>query len=153
MIFLITVNREASEAIDRVPSPKIILAGAGMSNGGRITHHEMRYLPDPKSTLLFVGYQSAGTLGREIQSGVKNINIQGSKVPVRAKVETIYGYSSHKDSDHLIEFVSTTKDKVKKVFVVMGETKSALFLVQRLRDYLGVNAVHPELNESVILDF
>jgi metallo-beta-lactamase family protein len=148
-----TVNREASEAIDRVPNPKIILAGAGMSNGGRITHHEMRYLPDPKSTVLFVGYQSAGTLGREIQSGVKNITIQGTKIPVRAKIDTIYGYSSHKDSDHLVEFVSTTKDVVKKVFVVMGETKSALFLVQRLRDYLGVNAVHPELDESVILDF
>ena len=148
-----TVNREASEAIDRVSGPKIILAGAGMSNGGRITHHEMRYLPDPKSTILFVGYQSAGTLGREIQSGVKKITIQGSKVPVRATVDTIYGYSSHKDSDHLVEFVSNTKDTVQKVFVVMGETKSALFLVQRLRDYLGVNAVHPELNESVILDF
>ncbi|TAK58221.1 MBL fold metallo-hydrolase [Patescibacteria group bacterium] len=148
-----TINRESSEAIDRVPNPKIILAGAGMSNGGRITHHEMRYLPDPKSTILFVGYQSAGTLGREIQSGVKNITIQGSKIKVRATIDTIYGYSSHKDSDHLVEFVSTTKDRVQKVFVVMGETKSALFLVQRLRDYLGVNAVHPELNESVILDF
>jgi len=148
-----TVNREASEAIDRVPGPKIILAGAGMSNGGRITHHEMRYLPDPKSTILFVGYQSAGTLGREIQSGVKKITIQGSKIFVRATVDTIYGYSSHKDSDHLVEFVSHVKGKVQKVFVVMGETKSALFLVQRLRDYLGVNAVHPELNESVILDF
>ncbi len=148
-----TINREASEAIDRVSGPKIILAGAGMSNGGRITHHEMRYLPDPKSTILFVGYQSAGTLGREIQSGVKKIAIQGAKVPIRATVDTIYGYSSHKDSDHLVEFVSSTKDSVQKVFVVMGETKSALFLVQRLRDYLGVNAVHPELNESVILDF
>ena len=148
-----TVNREASEAIDRVSNPKIILAGAGMSNGGRITHHEMKYLPDPKSTLLFVGYQSAGTLGREIQSGVKNITLFGTKVPVLATIDTIYGYSSHKDSDHLVEFVSTTKDTVKKVFVVMGETKSALFLVQRLRDYIGVNAVHPELNDSVILDF
>ncbi len=148
-----TVNREASEAIDRVPNPKIILAGAGMSNGGRITHHEMRYLPDPKSTVLFVGYQSAGTLGREIQSGVKSIKLFGTQVPVRATTDTIYGYSSHKDSDHLVEFVSSTKDSVKKVFVVMGETKSALFLVQRLRDYLGVNAIHPELNESVVLDF
>ncbi len=74
-------------------------------------------------------------------------------VPVNARVETIDGYSSHKDSDNLLEFIEKTKGTVKKVFVVMGEPKSALFLVQRMRDYLAINAYHPEEGESQVLDF
>ncbi len=147
-----TAHSEESKAILSVPPPKIILAGSGMSNGGRILHHEINYLPDPKNTILFVGYQAAGTLGREIQEGANEVTINGQRVPVRAHVETISGYSSHKDSDHLIEFVETSSATLKKVFVVMGEPRSALFLVQRLRDYLGVNAVHPEAGERVVLE-
>jgi metallo-beta-lactamase family protein len=74
-------------------------------------------------------------------------------VQVRAEIKSVFGYSSHKDSDHLIEFVADSAKTLKKVFVVMGETKAALFLVQRLRDYVGVNATHPEEGTSVELDF
>src|SRR3989338_5705267 len=145
-----TPHSEESKAILHVPAPKIILAGSGMSNGGRILHHEINYLQSSQNTILFVGYQAAGTLGRQIQDGAKEVHINGQKVTVRAHVETISGYSSHKDSDHLVEFVaSAAKGNPRlKVFVVMGEPKSALFLVQHLRDYVGVNAVHPELGES-----
>ncbi|MSR78559.1 MAG: MBL fold metallo-hydrolase [Candidatus Taylorbacteria bacterium] len=146
------VHSEESKAVLHVPPPKIVIAGSGMSNGGRVLHHEINYLPGSQNTLLLVGYQSAGTLGRQIQDGAKEVSINGQKVSVRAHIETISGYSSHKDSDHLVAFVEPSAKKLKKVFVVMGEPKSALFLVQRLRDYVGVNAVHPELGEEVVLD-
>ena len=123
-----------------------------MSNGGRIIHHEKNYLPNAKNTLLLVGYQAAGTLGRLLQEGTKLVKILGEQVPVMAKVVTISGYSAHMDSDALIEFASHTKDKIKTVFAVMGEPRSALFLVQKLRDNLGINAVAPQAGESVELD-
>lgn len=143
---------EESKAIVRQPSPKIIMAGSGMSSGGRIQHHELNYLSDPNNTIVFIGYQAVGTLGRTIQEGAKEVQIFGNMTPVRARIEVIDGYSSHKDSDHLIEFVEKTEATVRKVFVVMGETKSSLFLVQRLRDYLGVHAVHPEEGDIVALE-
>jgi len=147
-----TAEHRESEAIAKMPAPKIIIAGAGMSTGGRIIHHEKKYLPDPKNTILFVGYQSAGSLGRMIQEGEKKVEIEGQQIEVRAEVETISGYSSHKDSDHLIEFVADTAESLKKVFVVMGEPKASLFLAQRLRDYIGVNAVVPGSGISIVLD-
>lgn len=124
-----------------------------MSQGGRIMKHEQYFLPDKNTTLLLVGYQSAGTIGRRLLDGEKNIYIAGQQVQVRAEIKSVFGYSSHKDSDHLIEFVADSAKTLKKVFVVMGETKAALFLVQRLRDYVGVNATHPEEGTSVELDF
>lgn len=148
----ITETSEESKAIAHSPSPKIIMAGSGMSNGGRIQHHEMHYLTDPKNTIVFIGYQAVGTLGRAIEEGAKEVEIVGVKIKVNARVEAIEGYSSHRDSDHLVEFVSHTAPTVKGVFVVMGDTKASLFLAQRLRDYLGVKASHPEEGATVYLD-
>ena len=141
-----------SKAILKQSDPKIIIAGSGMSSGGRILHHEKRYLSDPKNMLLLVGYQAVGTLGRLIQDGAKEVTIHDETIPVKAEVRVIYGFSGHKDSDHLIEFVEESQKTLKKVFVAMGEPKSSLFLVQRLRDYLGVNAVAPEKDEIIELD-
>ncbi|MEI6553841.1 MAG: MBL fold metallo-hydrolase RNA specificity domain-containing protein, partial [bacterium] len=132
--------------------PKVIMAGSGMSNGGRIVHHEAEFLGDSNNTILFLGYQAVGTLGRKISEGNKEIDINGEKIKVKARIEHIDGYSSHKDSDHLVEFVEDTAKTVKKVFVVMGETSSSLFLAQRLHDYDGVTAVHPEEGDVVVLD-
>jgi len=144
-------SAEESKAIKFSKNPKIIMAGSGMSTGGRIMHHELNYLDDDNTILLFMGFQALGTLGREIRDGAKKVKIYGHDVHVRAEIQTIDGYSGHKDSDNLQEFVATTADTVKKVFVTMGETKSALFLVQRLRDYQGLDAVHPEQGETVTL--
>ena len=138
--------------IIRMPSPKVIIAGSGMSSGGRILHHEKAYLPDPKSIILLTGYQAIGTTGRAIQEGAKNIRIAGMNVVVHAKVETITGYSGHKDSDALIAFVQNTSETLKKVFVVMGEPKSSFFLAQKLRDYLGLDAYPPKTGETVEID-
>ncbi|MDP3962722.1 MAG: MBL fold metallo-hydrolase [bacterium] len=139
-----TVSREDSEEIDRMNGPKIIIAGSGMSVGGRVRHHEGMYLPDPSSTILLVGYQTLGTTGRHLLEGAKKVNIGGKQIEVRAKIESILGYSSHKDSDHMVELVSTAQNTVKKVFVVMGEPKAATFLAQRINNELGVQAICPE---------
>ncbi|MEK7662155.1 MAG: MBL fold metallo-hydrolase [Patescibacteria group bacterium] len=148
----VTMTTEESKSIADAPNPKVIIAGSGMSQGGRIIHHEKRYLPDDKNTLLLIGYQSAGTPGRLLQEGVKSIKIMGEDVPINAEVITLSGYSAHKDSDALIDFISHTSDTVKKVFVVMGEVRSSLFLAQRLRDNLGIQSFVPSIGESFELD-
>ncbi|MEI6400504.1 MAG: MBL fold metallo-hydrolase [bacterium] len=148
-----TPETDDSKAILHAPSPKVVIAGSGMSNGGRILHHELNYLPDEKNTLLLTGFQSLGTLGRTILEGAKSVRINGQEVAVKAQIAKIDGYSGHKDSNHLIQFVENVQDRVKKVFVVMGEPKSATFLVQRLRDYLTIDATAPEQGDVVELDF
>ncbi|OHA18357.1 MAG: hypothetical protein A3H57_00515 [Candidatus Taylorbacteria bacterium RIFCSPLOWO2_02_FULL_43_11] len=146
-----TPSRMQSEMIATTPNPKIIIAGGGMSTGGRITKHERMYLGGRENTILFIGYQSAGSLGRQIEEGVDRVQIDGEEVIVRAKVVTIIGYSSHKDLDHLVEFVEYSADTLKKVFVVMGEPKASMFLAQRIKDYIGVEAIHPEEGETIEL--
>ncbi|MCX6752594.1 MAG: MBL fold metallo-hydrolase [Candidatus Nomurabacteria bacterium] len=146
-----TLKSEESRMIGNVPNPKIVIAGSGMSTGGRIVHHERHYLPDPNNTLLLTGYQAVGSPGRLIQEGVKTVRITGEDVVVRAHVVTITGYSGHKDSDGLLAFVEDTQETLKKVFVVMGEPKSSMFLVQKLTDNLGIDASTPEQGSSVTL--
>ncbi len=144
-----TFTTEESKAIGR--ERKIIIAGSGMSNGGRIVHHEKHYLPDPASALLLVGYQSVGSLGRQLQDGARTVRIIGETVPVRARILTLSGYSAHKDLPGLMDFAERHRGRLKRVMVAMGETKSALFLVQRLRDYLALEAAAP--TEGEILQF
>ena len=140
----LTRSKDDSSDIDPVPGPKIVLAGSGMSGGGRILRHEKKYLPDANNALLLVGYQSLGTLGRAIFDGEKHVKIENQWVPVRAEIINVSGYSSHKDSDNLVKFVSHSADTLRKVFCAMGEPKSARFLSQRLRDELDLDAVAPE---------
>ena len=147
-----TLKSEESRMIGNVPNPKIVIAGSGMSTGGRVVHHERHYLPDPNNTLLLTGYQAVGSPGRLIQEGIKTVRITGEDVVVRSHVVTISGYSGHKDSDGLLNFVEDTQDTIKKVFVVMGEPRSSMFLVQKLRDNLGINAFAPEVGTSVTLE-
>lgn len=139
-----TVSTQESRAIDHAKSPKIVIAGSGMSVGGRVIHHEEVYLGNPKNTVLLVGYQTLGSIGRHLLDGSKKVLIHGEPVNVNAKIESILGYSSHKDSDHLVEFAETAGNNVKNIFVVMGEPKASLFLVQKIRDNLGFNALYPE---------
>lgn len=179
--FTIINTAQESREIEKVKGAKIILAGSGMSEGGRVVNHEAYYLPDPKASIIIVGYQAVGSLGRAILNGKKEVfmDTDGNrkngkeKVKVRATIKNITGYSSHKDSDHLLEFVeaasrskaaedgerfipSTVEGsrtmKLKKVFVIMGEPKSSLFLTQRIRDYLDIDAVYPETGREYILE-
>lgn len=148
----ITASVRDSREIAEVNGPKIIIAGSGMSTAGRIVGHEEIYLSDPNSTILLPGYQGQGTLGRQIEEGFKSVNIDGKEIPLRARVEKIDGFSAHADSDTLVNFVSGSADTLKKVFVAMGEPKSSIFLAQRLRDELGVEAVVAEKGRTYEID-
>jgi metallo-beta-lactamase family protein len=144
----ITQTSMDSREIINTHNPKIIIAGSGMSSGGRVIQHEMNFLPDSKSTILLMGYQAVGTLGRKIQEKPKTIDINGEQIPVKARIEMISGYSSHKDSNHLVAMVADSMNTLKRVFVTMGEPKSSTFLAQRLRDELGVDAIYPERGKA-----
>ncbi len=144
----LTLATEQSKEINDVPSPKIIIAGSGMSHGGRIVHHERRYLPDPKSAILFVGYQTHGSLGRAIMDGAETVKIFGEEVPVRARKIQIAGYSAHADQPQLLEWLRPLRKTLKKVFVVQGESGASEVLAAKIRDDLAVMAVVPKKGES-----
>lgn len=148
-----TPSVKDSQEIVKTRGAKVIIAGSGMSHGGRILSHEKLYLEDKKTTLLLVGYQAVGSLGRKLHDGAKAVTIDNEKVQVRAEIARIRGYSGHADRDQLIDLVAQGGDSAKQVFVTMGEERSSLFLVQRLRDYLGIKAVAPSVNEEVEIDF
>lgn len=148
-----TETKEESMQIWETKGPKVIIAGSGMVNGGRIVHHMKHYLHDRNNAVLLVGYQAAGTAGRLIAEGAKKVKLYGDEVEVKARISQLHGYSGHKDMDHLLEFVETGADTLKKVFVTIGEPKSSMFLAQRIRDYLGLDAVVPEPGEKVELEF
>lgn len=143
-----TERTEDSKNINEVSGAKIIIAGAGMMQGGRILHHAKRYLPDSKSTLLFIGFQAAGSMGRRLFDGAREVHIHGERVPIQASIEAIGGYSAHADSDALFNYVAHTADSLRKVFVVQGEPEAALYLVQRIRDNLGIDAIAPKYGDS-----
>ena len=149
-----TETVKESKQIARYGGPKIIIAGSGMSHGGRIRTHEKQFLGDTNTTLLLVGYQGVGSVGRLMQDGAKSIWIDGMDVKIKAQIATIRGFSGHADRNQLIDLVHRGEgDKAKQVFVTMGEERASLFLTQRLRDYLGVNAIAPEENAEVEIDF
>lgn len=143
-----THTTEESKAINDVPPPKIIIAGSGMMQGGRILHHLRRYLGDPKSTLLIIGYQAAGSLGRRLIDGEESVRILGEEVSVRAEVRKINGFSAHADNPQLYSFVESNRETLKRVFVVQGEGAQALHLAQEIKDRLGVQADAPELYQE-----
>lgn len=149
----LTLTTEQSKEINGVPAPKVIIAGSGMSNGGRILHHEMRYLPDPKSEIIFVGYQAEGSMGRQLLEGATEVKIFGETIPVRARRLNIPGYSAHADQPHLIDWVSSMAGAggLKKVFVVQGEPQSSTALAGLITQQLHVPTEVPTTNESVIL--
>ncbi len=142
-----TPSVEESKAINNVPQPKVILAGSGMSSGGRILHHEKRYLPDPKSMLLMTGYQAAGSLGRRLLDKKSEVFIHGEAVNVHAEIRVIDGYSAHADEAELYQFVDEMRDNLERVFVVQGEPDAALGFQQTIRDNLGIPAVAPVYGE------
>jgi metallo-beta-lactamase family protein len=147
-----TPSPDESKAISADHRPKVIIAGSGMSNGGRIVHHEAKYLSDPKNTIIIAGYQAINTLGRRIVDEEKELIINGNPIALRARVVNIHGFSAHKDSEHLVEFVDSTKDTLKKVFVVLGEPKSAYFLGQRIHEVYNLPVLVPEKGDRVELD-
>lgn len=156
-----TLTTQQSKEINNVVGPKVIIAGAGMSQGGRILHHEFRYLSDPKSAILFIGYQAIGSLGRKIMDGARavkkglssdfSVKIFGEEIPVRCRVKAIGGYSAHADQLKLLEWLKPARAKIKKVFIVQGEGDQMVPLAQKIRDEFAIEAVIPSTNDEVML--
>ena len=144
----LTLTTEQSKEINDVPPPKIIVAGSGMSHGGRILHHELRYLSDPKSAILFVGYQAIGSLGRQILDGAPSVKIFGEDTPVRCRRIAIGGYSAHADQPLLLKWIEPMRMTLKKAFVVQGEEKASEALAGKIRDEMAVLAVVPVAGET-----
>jgi metallo-beta-lactamase family protein len=144
----LTPRRADSEAIHQSSDPKVIIAGAGMSHGGRIREHEREYLGRPTTTVLFVGYQAPGSLGRRLQEGARVIELDGVTVRVRARMDTLSGYSGHADRDQLVDFAAAA-DTAERIFVVMGEPKASQFLAQRIRDFIGIDTLVPVQGQTV----
>jgi metallo-beta-lactamase family protein len=147
----ITKTREDSKKINSVPGPKMVIAGAGMMNGGRILHHAERYLSDPASTLIIVGYQAEGTLGRKLYEGASHVKIHGEEVPVRCTIKAIGGLSAHADQKKLLSWVGSAgaNNIPKKVFCTHGEPHAATELAHRIRDTYQVETFVPEFGEVV----
>ena len=148
----LTKSVEESKKINNVPAPKVIIAGSGMSNGGRILHHERRYLSDPKTLLLIISYQSAGSLGRRLFEGEKSVKIFSRPIQVRCKIKAIGGYSAHPDKKGLLTWIESFDKPVKKIFVVQGEEDASLSLVNSIQDDFGIDAIAPLKGDSIILN-
>lgn len=146
----LSVIRQTNEshAIHRAPDPKVIIAGAGMSGGGRIRAHEKFYLGDRRTSVLFVGYQAPGTLGRRLQEGGGQVTIDGERIQVRARIASLTGYSGHADRDQLLGFIEDVGPSLKTAFITMGEPRASLHLAQRAHDFLGTHAIVPQKDES-----
>ena len=145
-----TLSRSESAKIGEAPSPKIIIAGAGMSHGGRIGGWETRYLPDPSTTLFIVGYQAPGSPGRRLKEGSSTIRLNGQSVSVKARIESMDGWSAHADRDELLKFAEAAlkEKRPKAIFTALGEPSAERFLAQRIHDYLGGNAIVPDFGAT-----
>jgi len=142
----------ASKAINRIKKPIMVIAGSGMCNGGRIKHHLVNNISRPESTVMFVGYQAVGTLGRRIVDGEKQVRILGKEYAVKARVVQINGFSAHADRDELLKWLSGLKKPPRRVFVVHGEPESAKHFADYIRQKTGWQATAPSYQDEIVLD-
>ena len=142
---------EESKVINDLPGPLIIISASGMATGGRILHHLRRRLPDPKTTVLFVGFQAEGTRGRTLQSGKTEVKMLGEIIHVRAEIKTIEGFSAHADQDEILRWLGSFKTAPKKTFVIHGEPPGSEALAALLRNKMKWNTEIPKYGESVVL--
>ncbi len=139
----LSITSDESKAINFDETPNVILSASGMCEAGRIRHHLKHNLWRPESTILFVGYQSVGTLGRVILEGAKEVKLFGEPIEVRAKICKIAGLSGHADKDGLIEWITAFKEKPRKVFVVHGEDRVCASFAECLMVEHGIKAYAP----------
>jgi len=143
---------EESKALNSIKGTVMIIAGAGMCTGGRIKHHLAQNISRPESTVMFVGYQAVGTLGRQILDGAKNVRIHGQPYPVRARITQIQGFSAHADRDDLMKWLSKLAVTPKHIFITHGEKESAEHFSRFLHEQTGYNTSVPDYGAVVNLD-
>ena len=150
----VTVVRSATESksLNHIRGSVIIIAGSGMCTGGRIKHHLTYNIGRKESTILFVGYQAVGTLGREIVDGKEEVRILGEMCPVHARVDRIEGFSAHADQGELLAWLKTVSKPPKHVFVTHGEPEAAEALRQKIAETTKWEASTPKYQEVQILN-
>ncbi len=146
-----TRSVQESQAINRFRGPCIIMSASGMCTAGRIKHHLRQNISNPNSTILFVGYQADGTLGREILEGKPEVRIHGRMYPVTAKIEKINGFSAHAGRADLVRWLGGFQPKPKQVFLTHGEERVSLELAEELRSQLGLDVEVPQYDSTVDL--
>ncbi len=140
-----TLTVAESKSINDVPPPKVIIAGSGMMSGGRIMHHLIRYLPNPKTTLLIIGYQAKGTIGRRIYEGAKKVVIYGEEVKVGAQTDGIGAFSAHGDMNKLTRWLQPEDGKIpSKIFLTHGDPEAKEIFATHLRHELKTEVVIPD---------
>ena len=147
---LVRTKRE-SQAINSIRGTCIIMAGAGMCTGGRIKHHLVHNIGRPGSTVVFVGYQASGTLGRQILDGASEVRLFGEMLPVRAQVRTIQGLSAHAGRSDLLAWLSHFKQPPRQLIVTHGEEKAALGLAEEVRRRMGWQVEVPQYMDTIEL--
>ena len=147
-----TQTADESKALNESDEPSIIISASGMCDVGRIKHHLKHNIWNPKSTILFVGYQAPGTLGYEIVNGAKKVTIFGEEFAVNARIEYIEGYSGHADQEWLMNFVYSFYNKPKHIFLVHGEEESQEVLRNKILENTGIGVTIPEYGETYQLD-
>lgn len=143
---------DESKAINQIKGTVMVIAGSGMCTGGRIKYHLANNISRPESTIMFVGYQAAGTLGRHIVNGAKKVRILGQKHKVKAKVVQISGFSAHADRDELYNWLSELKVAPTKLFVVHGEPQSAQSFGNFVKEKTGWDIYVPKYEDEIVLD-
>lgn len=142
---------EQSKALDASPMPKIIVSASGMATGGRVIHHLKHYLPDPRNTVLFAGFQAMGTRGAAMLAGAPTVKIHGAYIPVRAEVDNLSMLSAHADADEILRWLGGFSQPPRETFIVHGEPDAADALRLRIKDELGWRCRAVEQNDSVAL--
>jgi len=144
-------SAEESKALTADPMPKIIVSASGMATGGRILHHLKRYAPDPRNTIIFAGYQAAGTRGAAMLAGADSIKIHGAYVPLRAEILNLSMLSAHADAGEILRWLKGFKQPPRMTFIVHGEPSSSDSLRRRIQDELGWACKVAEQMEKVEL--
>lgn len=147
----LTRSVEESKAIDRRNGPMIVISASGMATGGRVLFHLARFAPEPKNTILFAGYQAAGTRGEAMLAGAESVKIHGQQVPIRAEVVALDGLSAHADADELVAWMRHLERPPRRTFITHGEPTAADALRQRIEEELGWKAHVPQHGERVRL--
>jgi metallo-beta-lactamase family protein len=142
-----TRDVEGSKKITASAWPKVIISASGMATGGRVLHHLKSFASDPKNTILFSGYQAAGTRGRAMIDGAREIKIHGQWVPVRAKIDDLSMLSAHGDADELMRWLSNFRSSPSRVFIVHGEDTASESLRVRIDREFGWNATMPRQDQ------
>ena len=145
------IDSEESKKLNQRKESAVIISSSGMCEAGRIRHHLKHNIWRSDSTILFVGYQAEGTLGREIVDGAESVNLFGEEIMVNAEIAILKGTSGHADKNGLIEWASAFSSKPRGIFVVHGENETAQYFASMISSSLGVKAYAPELGESFVL--